>query len=78
MPELKDLAQGYRDSYALLSARIALLRTELSIASDPDDVFKLTRRIADLSAARKDLRPIAELCERYYDRGYKRHEAFTL
>lgn len=74
---LSDLSQGYRDSAELLSNRLASLRAQLKDATDPEQVFSLKRRIAELTPMLTEMNALAELTERYYDKEYYRDERYS-
>lgn len=67
---MEKLAESYEESARLLSARLAELRKLLAEATDPDDVWHIKRRIADLTPMLTECNAIAEYCRHYYDRGY--------
>ena len=75
---LADLSPGYEYAAQLLRARLKLLRQELSQASDPEEIWHLKRRIAELTPMLSQMNELAELTAHYYDRGYYRSEKYTL
>ena len=75
---LKEIAQGYRASAVPLRRRLRELRQALKTADDPEEIFRLKRRIAELTPMLTECNALAELCERYYERGYYRDERYTL
>ena len=75
---LADLSKDYEAAAALLRARLRMLRTCLAVATDPEEVFHLKRRIAELSPMLTQMNELAELTAHYYDRGYYRNEKYTL
>ena len=74
---LSDLSQGYRDSAQLLSNRLVSLRAQLKDATDTEQVFSLKRRIVELTPMLTEMNALAELTERYYDKGYYRDERYS-
>lgn len=75
---LKDLSQDYEAAAVLLRARLKLLRQMLAAATDPEDVFHIKRRIAELTPMLTEMNELAELTARYYERGYYRNAKYTL
>ena len=62
---LAEMSREYEASAALLRARLRQLRAELAKAEDPEEIWHLKRRMAELTA-------------HYYERGYWRGEKYTL
>lgn len=75
---LKDLSKDYEAAAVLLRARLKLLRQMLAAATDPEDIFHLKRRIAELTPMLTEMNELAELTARYYERGYYRNAKYTL
>ena len=75
---LRQIGAEYRTSAQPLRQRLKELRAALKKAQDPEEVWKLKRRIAELSPLLTDCNALATLCERYYERGYYRDERYTL
>ena len=75
---LADLSTDYAFAAQLLRNRLRLLRQALAQATDPEDVFHLKRRIAELTPMLTQMNELAELTAHYYDRGYYRSEKYTL
>ena len=75
---LADLAPGYEAAAELLRRRLAYLRRELQKAQTAEEIFRLKRRIAELSPMLTEMNELAELTAHYYDRGYYRSEKYTL
>lgn len=67
---MEKLAKAYAESSARISARLSELRRELKDATDPNDIWHLKRRIADLTPMLSECNAIAEYCRHYYERGY--------
>lgn len=76
--KLSELSAGYEYSASLLRARLRQLRRELAAAKDPEERWHLKRRIAELSPMLTQMNELAELTARYYERGYRRNEKYTL
>ena len=75
---LKELSAGYRESAALLSARLSLLRRLLCQAKKAEEIWHIKRRIAELTPMLTQMNELAELTERYYEKGYYRSKKYTL
>ena len=46
--------------------------------NDPEEIWHLKRRIAELTPMLTQMNELAELTAHYYDRGYYRSEKYTL
>ena len=75
---LRELSQGYEYSASLLRARLKFLRQALTQAEDPEEIWHLKRRIAELTPMLTQMNELADLTAHYYDRGYWRSEKYTL
>lgn len=75
---LAQLSKEYEASAALLRARLRLLRQLLAEAEDPEEIWHIKRRIAELTPMLTQMNELAELTAHYYERGYYRSEKYTL
>ena len=75
---LQEISQGYEAAAVPLRARLKELRTMLAQATDPEEVWHIKRRIAELTPMLTQMNELAELTAHYYDRGYYRNEKYTL
>ena len=50
----------------------------LAAATDPEEIFHIKRRIAELTPMLTEMNELAELTARYYERGYYRNAKYTL
>ena len=75
---LTELSRCYEEAAVPLRARLRQLRCELAAAEDPEDIWHLKRRIAELTPMLTQCNALAALCVHYYERGYYRDEAYTL
>ena len=75
---LKELSVTYREAAALLEARIKALQKAAARCGDPEELWRLRRRVAELKPMLEQVRELAELTEHYYDRGYWRNEKYTV
>lgn len=75
---LAELSAGYEQAAVPLRRRLRQLRQELKTARDPEEVWHLKRRIAQLTPMLTQVNELAELTAHYYDRGYYRGTKYTL
>lgn len=75
--KLHQLSQGYRDSAQLLRTRLKQLRGMLANTDDPEEIWHIKRRIAELTPMLTQMNELAELTERYYEKGYYRNKKYT-
>ena len=74
---LRELSQGYRDSAQLLRVRLRQLRLLLAQAEDPEEIWHIKRRIAELTPMLTQMNELAELTERYSEKGDYRSKKYT-
>ena len=75
---LAELSKDYEAAAVPLRARLRELRRRLAAETDPEAVWHLQRRIAELTPMLTQMNELAELTAHYYDRGYWRNEKYTL
>ena len=75
---LKELSAEYIHSGDLLRQRLHLLRRQLRQSQDPEEIWHLQRRIAELTPMLTQMNELAELTARYYERGCYRSEKYTI
>ena len=75
---LQEISQGYEAAAVPLRTRLKELRTMLAQATDPEEVWHIKRRIAELIPMLTQMNELAELTARYYERGYYRNEKYTV
>ena len=75
---LWEISAGYRAAAVPLRARLKELRKALAAATDPEEIWHIKRRIAELTPMLTQMNELAELTEHYYERGYYRNEKYTL
>lgn len=75
---LIELSRCYEEAAVPLRARLHQLRRALASTDDPDEIWHLKRRIAELTPMLTQMNELAELTAHYYDRGYYRNEKYTL
>ena len=74
---LQQLSGGYRESANLLRERLRQLRYLLAQTEDPEEIWHIKRRIAELTPMLTQMNELAELTERYYEKGYYRSKKYT-
>ena len=75
---LTELSRCYEEAAVPLRARLHQLRQMLVTETDPEAVFQIKRRIAELTPILTEMNELAELTAHYYERGYYRNEKYTL
>ena len=75
---LEELSLCYEAAAVPLRARLRELRYMLAEAEDPEEIWHIKRRIAELTPMLTQMNELAELTAHYYDRGYYRNEKYTL
>lgn len=75
---LIELSLSYEAAAVPLRARLRELRQMLAVTADPEEIFHIKRRIAELTPMLTQMNELAELTAHYYDRGYWRNEKYTV
>lgn len=75
---LQELSECYKEAAARLRLRIWELRIQRVGMQDPEKLWEINRRIAELTPMLTEMNELAELTEHYYDRGYWRSEKYTV
>ncbi len=75
---LLELSVEYRAHARMLDLRICQLRRDWEQTMDEEERCMLSERIRMLSTMLREARELAVLCERYYDRGYRRNAKYTI
>ena len=75
---LKELSACYEEAAIPLRRRLRELRLLLDKAEDPEEIWHIKRRIAELTPMLTQMNELAELTAHYYDRGYYRSEKYTV
>ena len=73
---LKEIAKSYEAAAVPLRKRLRELRQALKATDDPDEIWHLKRRIAELTPMLTECNALADICEHYYDPGYYRNDAY--
>ena len=75
---LQELSRCYEEAAVPLRTRLRELRQMLKEARDPEEIWSIKRRIAELTPMLTQMNELAELTAHYYDRGYYRSEKYTV
>ena len=75
---LLEISLCYEEAAVPLRARLKQLRQALAAAEDPEDIWHIKRRIAELTPMLTQMNELHELTAHYYDRGYYRSEKYTV
>ena len=75
---LAQLSRCYEEAAVPLRNRLRELRNALAETDDPEEIWHLKRRIAELTPMLTQMNELAELTAHYYDRGYWRSEKYTV
>lgn len=75
---LQELSLCYEAAAVPLRARLRELRQAMAAADDPEEIWHLKRRIAELTPMLTQMNELAELTAHYYDREYYRSEKYTV
>ncbi len=75
---LQELSLTYEAAAVPLRKRLRELRIALAATEDPEEIWHIKRRIAELSPILTQMNELADLTAHYYDRGYYRSEKYTL
>ena len=75
---LRELSECYEAAAVPLRSRLRQLRFALRETSDPEEIWHLKRRIAELTPMLTEMNELAELTAHYYDRGYYSSEKYTV
>ncbi|SFP93404.1 hypothetical protein SAMN05216343_11865 [Oscillibacter sp. PC13] len=75
---LLEMSAFYEASAGAIRGRIVQLREEARATKDEELSRVLQRRIAELTPLLREMRELATLTAHYYDRGYHKHERYTI
>lgn len=75
---LLEMSKDYEAAAVPLRKRLHQLRTQLKDTDDPEERWRLKRRIGELTPMLTQMNELAELTARYYERGYYRNEKYTV
>ena len=75
---LSELSECYEAAAVPLRARLRQLRLALAEAKDPEEIWHIKRRIAELTPMLTQMNELRELTAHYYERGFYRDKKYTL
>ena len=75
---LEEISRGYEAAAVPLRVRLHELRGLLAAAEDPEEIWHIKRRIAELTPMLTQVNELADLTAHYYERGYYRSEKYTV
>ena len=75
---MTELSRSYEEAAELLRSRLRYLRQILAVTGDPEEIWHIKHRIAELTPILTQMNELAELTAHYYDRGYWRDEKYTV
>ncbi|MBR2890134.1 MAG: hypothetical protein IKC09_07670 [Oscillospiraceae bacterium] len=75
---LKEMSKEYRAAAVPLRNRLRQLRQAMAASEDPEEIWQLRRRIRELAPLLSQVNELAELTERYYEKGYYRNKKYSL
>ena len=75
---LLEMSKDYEAAAVPLRNRLRQLRQMLANTDDPDQIWQIKRRIAELTPMLTQMNELAELTARYYERGYYRNDKYTV
>lgn len=75
---LLEMSREYRESAEIIHTRIVELRALARAQTDAEAARRLRRRVAELMPLWREMRELATLTGRYYDRSYHKNEKYTL
>lgn len=75
---LSELSLCYEAAAKPLRARLRELRQALERTDDPEEIWHIKRRIAELTPLLTEMNELSDLTAHYYERGYYRNEKYTL
>ena len=73
-----ELSLSYEAAAVPLRRRLRELRILLAQSEDGEEIFRIKRRIAELTPMLTQMNELAELTAHYYDRGYWRSDKYTV
>ena len=75
---LLEMSKDYEAAAVPLRNRLKQLRQQLRQTDDPEQIWHLKRRIAELTPMLTQMNELAELTAHYYERGYYRNEKYCV
>ncbi|EOS65383.1 hypothetical protein [Oscillibacter sp. 1-3] len=75
---LLEMSREYGASAEIIHARVVELRAMERAQTDGEAARRLRRRVAELMPMWREMRELAALTARYYERSYHKNEKYTL
>lgn len=75
---MAELSLSYEAAAVPLRARLRELRLRLVTETDPEEIWHIKRRIAELTPLLTQMNELRELTAHYYERGFWRDKKYTL
>ena len=75
---LLEMSKDYASAAVSLRNRLRQLRQALKETDDPEQIWHLKRRIAELTPILTQMNELAELTARYYEKGYYRNAKYIV
>jgi len=75
---LLEMSKDYEAAAVPLRNRLRQLRQMLRETDDPEEIWRIKRRIAELTPMLTQMNELAELTARYYEKGYYRNDKYTV
>ncbi len=75
---LLEMSAQYTADADAFASRIYLLRRQAAQTDDPEELWQLQQRIAELTPLLRQSRALAQVTKHYYDRGYTKHAQYHL
>jgi hypothetical protein len=75
---LLEMSKDYEAAAVSLRSRLKLLRQKLRETDDPEEIWQLKRRIAELTPILTQMNELADRTAHYYEKGYYRNEKYCI
>lgn len=75
---MAELSLSYEAAAVPLRARLRELRLRLVSETDPEEIWHIKRRIAELTPLLTQMNELRDLTAHYYERGFWRDKKYTL
>ena len=75
---LLEMSRAYWEGAEMIHARVVELRALERVQTDGEAARRLRQRVAELMPMWREMRELATLTGRYYDRSYHKNEKYTI
>ena len=75
---LREMSEDYRATAQTLRLHLRILRRLMRQSTDKEETWRLKMRIARYTEILTQMNELAELTERYYERGYHRNAKYRV